>query len=101
MSLNIDAILRVLQACDDVESKPVISMVFPRRGGGVGQVFLEWKEGKTLRDYIRDPIFRGKLSLHTVLYSRVMDQTNRVRRSSHTPRPNDEIRIIRVRPGGV
>lgn len=101
MSLNVDTVLRVLQACDEVKSTPVISIVFPRRGGGMGQVFLEWKAGKSLRDYVRDPLFRGKLSLHTVLYSRVVDHENRVKRTSYIPKPNDEIRIIRVRPGGV
>lgn len=101
MSLNVDTVLRVMQACDEVEAKPVISLVFPQRGGGTSQVFMEWRRGRTLKDYVRDPILRGKLSLHTVLYSRVLDHNNRVRRSTSVLQPNDEIRVIPVSKGGA
>lgn len=94
--MDVDAVLRVLQACDEVKAPPVISLVFPQKGGGRSQIFLEWKKGKTIRDYIRDPKLRGKLSLSRALRRcRITDHTHRVRRSTHVPQPNDEIIISR------
>ena len=91
----------MLAACEEIQADPVISLVFPQKGGGTSQVFLHWAQGKTLRDYVRDPLLRNLLSIRTLTHGRVTDQTNRTLRSTHVPKPNDEIRIMRVRAGGA
>lgn len=100
MSIDLDTVLRVLDACDAIEGPPLISFVFPKKGGGSGQVFLEWKQGRSVRDYIRDPLFTNTLSLYQAAYSRILDHRNIRRRLTHVPKPGDELRFIRASPIG-
>lgn len=96
MSLDVDTVMRVLDACDaEFVEEPLISLVFPKNGGGSGQVFLKWVPGKILKDYIRDPALTGKLSLYQAAYSRIVDHRNIKRRLSYTPQTGDELRFIR------
>jgi hypothetical protein len=94
-------LLRVLDACDaQQEEAPLVSFVFPTPGGGVGQVFLAWKQGRYLKDYLRDPVLEGKLSLYAATHSRIVDHRNIKRRLTHVLQPGDELRFIRTTPIG-
>lgn len=95
MSIELGTLLRVLETCDALhEEKPLISLVVPKKGGGSGQVFLPWVPGKSLRNYIRDPVLNGVLSVYQATYSRIIDHNNVKRRLSYEPREGDEIRFI-------
>jgi hypothetical protein len=99
MSLDVGTVLRVLEACDaEITAEPLISLVFPKPGGGSGQVFLKWEQGKMVKEYLRDPVLAGKLSLYQAAYSRIVDHRNVKRRLSHTLKAGDELRFIRTSP---
>ncbi len=101
MSLDLSTVLRVLETCDELQDdQSLISFVFPKSGGGSGQVFLEWKQGRSLRDYLRDPVLEGKLSLYQATHSRIVDHKGVKRRLTHVPQPGDELRFIKVTPSG-
>lgn len=101
MSLDVATVLRVIEACNaEIKPEPLISLVFPKKGGGTGQVFLSWTPGKMLRDYILDPALTGKLSLYQAAYSRIVDHRNIKRRLSYIPQTGDELRFIRAVPAG-
>jgi hypothetical protein len=102
MSLAIDDVLRVFDACDqliEAEAAPLISLVFPYKGVTTCQVFLVWKQGRMLRDYLRDPALHERFSLHTAYYSRIVDQAGVKRRLIYVPKPNDELRFLSSRLG--
>jgi hypothetical protein len=102
VSIDIDTVLRVLDACDrELEKEPLISFVVPKRGGGTGQVFLKWRRGWGLKDYIRDPALTGIISLYQAAHSRIVDHRNIKRRLTYTPNQGDEIRFIRTKPSRV
>jgi hypothetical protein len=99
VSLDLDAVLRVIEACDAlVVPEPLISFVFSKRGGGSAQVFLRWIPGRPLKDYIRDPALTGGISLYQAAYSRILDHKNIKRRLSYVPQEGDELRFIRSPP---
>jgi hypothetical protein len=99
MSLDFDTLLRVIDACELKEEPPIlISLVIPRRGGGAGQVFLDWVPGKTLKEYLRTPVVHEAISLFQAAHSRIVDHRNIKRRLSHVPQPGDELRFVRTAP---
>jgi hypothetical protein len=104
VSLEVDAVMRVLRACDERLERntvPLISLIFPKSGGGHGQVFLPWT-GRMLKDYIGHPALTNKLSLYQAAYSRILDHNGVKRRLTYSPKAGDEIRFIKVSPiGGV
>ena len=102
MSLDIDTILRVYAACEAemTGGDPLISFVVPKKGGGVGQVFLHWRAGKAIKDYVRDPALGGALSLYQASHCRILDHRNVRRRLTHVPQPGDELRFLRATPIG-
>jgi integrase len=101
VSLDLDTILRVMEVCEaEVEDTTLISFVVPKKGGGTGQVFLEWQKGKFLKDYLRDPVLQGTVSLYQAAYSRILDHRNIRRRLTYMPQPGDELRFIRAAPIG-
>lgn len=102
MTLSVGDITRVISACQELqeEAPPLISFVFTHHGQQC-QAFLEWQEGKMLKDYILDPGIHRYLTLHTAHYSRIVDHLGVKRRLTYIPKPNDELRFLRVRPGVV
>jgi hypothetical protein len=101
VSISPLTLMRVLEACDAIEEeKPLVSLVFPKPGGGTGQVFLEWKQGRSLESYVRDPAVRRLLSLYAAMHSRIVDHRNIKRRMSYVLQPGDELRFVRTTPIG-
>lgn len=101
MSLSVTDITRVLLACQErVEDKPLISFVFPHHGVSC-QVFLDWRQGRMLKEYVLSPSLNGYLSLHTAYHSRIVDQRGLRHRLTYMPKPNDELRFLTVRAGVV
>lgn len=102
MSIDIETMLRVIDACE-VQEQPqkLVSFVIPRRGGeSVGQVFLTWEPGKTVRDYLRNPVMHSAISLYQASHSRIVDHRGCRRRLTHVPQPGDELRFQRGAPVG-
>jgi hypothetical protein len=99
MAIDIEAALRVMAACDAqiAAQPPLVSFVVPKKGGGRGQIFLEWVRGRMLKDYLLDPRMQGVMSLYTATYCRKVDQRNLKRRLMSELQPGDEIRFIPVR----
>lgn len=102
MSLDLDVLLKVIDACEQQEQpQQLISLVFPRRGGGgTGQVFLEWKSGKLLRDYLKTGVLHGVLSTYQAAHCRIVDHHGLRRRLTYVPQPGDEFRFQRSSPVG-
>src|SRR5262245_19433183 len=103
MSIDLETLLRVIDACEVEEESPpaLISLVIPRKGGGgSGQIFLEWQPGKTLRDYLQHPTLASAFSLYRAAYSRIVDHRNIRRRLTYAPQPGDELRFLRIAPIG-
>lgn len=99
MTIDVGTRLRVFEACSATrEEAPLISFVFPMKGGGSGQVFLKWLPGKTLKAYLKDPALHGALNVYQACHSRILDQGNIKRRLLYTPREGDEFRFI---PGSM
>lgn len=98
MSVDVVALLKVRATCEDQDDEPLISLVFPTPDGSSGQIFLSWKQGRFLRDYLKDPVLNGKLSLYQAARSRIVDHNNVKRRLTYIPQPGDELRIIRTTP---
>lgn len=99
MSLDLDTVLRVLEACDEVAAPPpLISFVVTTKTGIQAQAFLRWVPDKTLKDYIRDPALTRVISLYQAAYSRILDHKNIKRRLSYVPQEGDELRFIRTPP---
>jgi hypothetical protein len=98
MSIDLDTLLRVIDACEAPgEPQQLVSLVIPQRGGErVGQVFMAWKPGKTVREYLQDPRVHAVISLYQAAYSRIVDHRGLKRRLSHVPKPGDELRFLRV-----
>jgi hypothetical protein len=93
-------LLRVIETCEaQPEGPPLVSFVFPNRGGGSSQVFLEWKQGRSLKEYIRLPVLNGKLSLNQAAHSRILDHRGLKRRLTCVLQPGDELRFVKAHPG--
>lgn len=103
MSLDLDVLLKVIDACEQQEQpQQLISLVFPRRGGeSTGQIFLEWKPGKLLRDYLKTGVLHGVLSTYQASHSRIVDHRGMHRRLTYVPQPGDEFRFVRASPVGA
>ena len=101
MSIDVETLLRVIDVCEeDQETPPLVSFVFSKNGGGSGQIFLAWKQGKLLRDYLHDPALHGVLSLYQASHSRIVDHRNLKRRLTSVLQPGDELRFLAVAPIG-
>jgi hypothetical protein len=97
MTIDVGTLLRVLDACEEAsESEPLVSLVFPKKGGGSAQIFLPWKRGKKLKDYISHPSLTGVWNVHQAMRSRILDHENRKRRITDVLREGDEIRFVRA-----
>lgn len=98
MSIDVDVLLRVLEACDSTrKEEPLISLVVPKKGGGYGQIFLKWVPGRLLKDYIRDPALTKVLSLYSAMHSRIIDHRGIHRRLTYRPEEGDELTFHRAR----
>lgn len=93
MALDLDLILQVYDACDALVDPALISLVIPQKGGGTGQIFLQWSQGRPLKSYLKDPLLQGVWSLYQAAHCRIVDHTNVRRRLSHLPQPGDEFRF--------
>lgn len=102
MTIDAVALLRVLAACDELqEEEPLVTLVFPKKGGGYARISLLWNANKSLKDYIRDPSLTAVFSLYQAAHSRILDHNNIKRRLSYVPRMGDELRFLAASPAGV
>lgn len=101
MSLSVVDFARVIANSHRAEPETqLISLVFPHHGVSC-QVFLEWKQGRMIREYILDHSLHGYLSLHLAHHCRIVDQRGIRHRLTYMPKPNDELRFLTVRAGVV
>lgn len=95
MTIDVGTLLRVLDACEEAsEEQLLISLVFPKKGGGSAQIYLQWKKGQMLKDYIKHPSLTGILNLHQAAHYRILDHNNVKQRLTYRPHAGDELRIF-------
>lgn len=96
MSIALETLFKIWEVCDAEPEEPLVSLVFPAHGRS-RQIFLAWRQGRMLKEYLRDPALQGEWTLYQAAYSRIVDQMGIRRRLSHIPQPGDEYRFF---PGG-
>ena len=93
MSVDVVTLLKIWEECDKEPEEALISLVIPKQTGS-RQVFLAWRQGRMLKEYLREPILRGVWSLYQAAHSHIMDQMSIRRRLTYIPQPGDEFRFL-------
>jgi hypothetical protein len=83
----------VMEACKNAPKIAMVTLTYPARGGRLAKVDIPWEQGKTLRDYVRSPVLRGKLDIHRVIHSRNTRTNGKKVKLNEVLKPGDYIRI--------